>query len=201
MDCNFRGCIKNSIMKKIEEVVPHSIFFISDFINIASPETIRKVFFQAVKEGILERVGQGIYVKPKGSRFGNVPVSLEKIAQEIAVRDRCEILPSGSTAANIVGLSTQVPMNLSYITTGSTRTIAIGKRKLNFRHASPKNFACKGTVVPMLIQALKEVGEYNLTDSQYAAIRNFIEKTPDRYLNEDLLLAPMWIQRIVKNLI
>lgn len=194
------GYIKRVVMEKIQMSHPHDVFFISDFVDLGSPETIRKIFFQAIKKGILERVGQGIYVKPKDSKFGRVPIPLEKIAQEIADRDKCQILPTGSTAANIIGLSTQIPMNLSYITTGSTRTIEIGKRQLNFRHASPKNFATKGHVIAALIQGMKEVGEKNMTDTQYTAIRNFIEKTPDSHFDEDLLLAPMWIQRIIKKL-
>ena len=188
------------MLNKIETSAPHSIFFIADFVDKGSPETIRKIFFQAMSNGALERISQGIYVRPKESRFGKVPVALERIAQEIADRDKCQILPTGSTAANMIGLSTQIPMNLSYITTGSTRTIEIGSRKLNFRHASPKNFALKGRVMPLLIQGMREVGEINMTDLQYAAIKNFIEKTPDPYLEEDIRMAPVWMQRIVKKL-
>lgn len=195
------GHIKKNVMDKIEISEPHSIFFISDFVSVGSPETIRKIFFHAVEADILERIGQGIYAKPKDSRFGRVPVPLEKIAKEIAERDKCQILPSGSTAANIIGLSTQVPMNFSYITTGSTRSIEFGERKLDFRHASPKNFASKGMAMPILIQGLRAVGERNLTDSQYAAIKNFIETMSDPHLEEDLLLAPVWIQKIVRKII
>lgn len=192
--------IKKVIMDKIAVSEPHSIFFIADFEGIASPETIRKVFYQAVLKGVLERVGQGIYAKPKDTRFGRVPVPLELIAQEMADRDKCRILPTGSTAANIIGLSTQVPMNLSYITSGSTRTIEIGKRKLSFRHASPKNFASKGIVVPILIQGMREIGEQNLTESHFAALKNFIDKSPHQDFDNDLLLAPRWIQKIIKQL-
>lgn len=201
MNIRPRGAIKNIIMEKIEKSSPHSIFFISDFVNIGSPETVRKIFFQATKYGTLERVGQGIYVKPKESRFGKIPVPLELIAQEIAERDKCQILPTGSTAANLIGLSTQVPMNLSYITTGSTRAIEIGNRNIYFRHAAPKNFAPKGKVVPILIQGMREVGEENITEQQFSAIKNFIEKVTDPFLHEDLALAPLWIQKIIKRLI
>lgn len=200
MSTTSRGYIKNSVLKKIESSDPHSIFFISDFADSGSPETIRKIFFHATMDGLLERISQGIYVKPKESRFGRVPVALESIAQKIADRDKCVILPTGNTAANLIGLSTQIPMNLSYITTGSTRTINIGNRRLNFRHASPKNFAHKGKTVPILIQGLREIGEKNMTDQHFTAIRNFIEKSADPYLKEDILLAPQWIQRIIKKL-
>lgn len=195
-----RGNIKHYVMRSIDESQPHSIFFISDYAGLGAAETIRKILHEATLSGVLEKAGHGIYIKPKISRFGKVPVPLEKIAREIADRDKCEILPTGSTAANLIGLSTQVPMNLSYITTGSTRTIKIGGRTISFRHASPKNFATKGRVIPLLIQGIKEIGEENISGVEYEAIRRFIEKQQDPYLQEDLLLAPAWIQRIIKKL-
>ena len=195
-----RRNIKQDVMTTIADSEPHSVFFISDFQRLGSPETIRKIFFQASLEGMLERISQGIYVKPKESRFGKVPISLEKLAFKIADRDHSTILPTGSTAANIIGLSTQIPMNLSYITSGSTRTLEIGNRKLYFRHASPKNFASKGKVMPIIIQGMKEIGETNMTDQQFSAIKNFIENNTDQYLSEDLCLAPVWIQKIIKKI-
>ena len=195
-----RGNIKQNVMKSIDESQPHSIFFISDYADLGAAETIRKILHEATISGVLEKAGHGIYIKPKNSRFGKVPVPLEKIAREIAARDKCQILPTGSTAANLIGLSTQVPMNLSYITTGSTRAIKIGDRKISFRHASPKNFAAKGSVIPLLIQGIKEIGAENISGVEYEAIRLFIDKQQDPYLQEDLQLAPAWIQRIIMKL-
>lgn len=196
-----RGNIKSAIMEEIRESQPHAIFFISDYTHMGSAETIRKILFVATLNGTLEKAGRGIYVKPKVSRFGNVPIPLETIAKEIAKRDKCQILPTGDTAANIIGLSTQVPMNLSYITSGSTRTVYLDKRKISFRHASPKNFAAKGKVMPLLIQGMREIGEDNMSDSEFEAIKRFISKQQDPYIYEDLQLAPNWIQRIIKKLI
>lgn len=187
-------------MKSIEESKPHSIFFISDYTYLGAPETVRKILREATITGMVEKAGHGIYIKPKVSRFGNIPVPLEKIAREIADRDKCEILPTGSTAANLIGLSTQVPMNLTYITSGSTRTIKIGERKISFRHAAPKNFAAKGRVIPWLVQGIREMGKDNISGTELEAIRRFIDKQQDIYLQEDLQLAPEWIQRIIKNL-
>lgn len=195
------GNIKQSVMEKINESQPHSIFFISDYADMGSAETIRKILHEATIKGVLEKAGHGIYFKPKTSRFGNVPISLEKVAKEIALRDKCKILPTGSTAANLIGLSTQVPMNLSYITTGSTRVINIGDRKISFRHASPKNFAARGNTLPLLVQGMRELGEDNISINEYDAIRRFIDRQKDPYLKEDLFLAPVWIQRIIKRLL
>ena len=201
MNTAIRGNIKSTVLEKIVESQPHSVFFIADYTDLGAAETIRKILFEATLRGILEKAAHGIYVKPKVSRFGKVPIPLEKLAKEIADRDKCRILPTGSTAANLIGLSTQVPMNLSYITTGSTRTVEIGNRKIFFRHASPKKFAAKGTAMPLLIQGLREISEENIAGAEFEAIRRFIEKQQDPYLQEDLRLAPIWIQRIIKKIL
>lgn len=193
--------IKSSVVKEINESKPHSIFFIADYVDRGASETIRKILYESTLSGVLAKAGHGIYYKPKSSRFGDVPIPLENIARKIAARDKCEILPTGSLAANLIGLSTQVPMNLSYITSGSTRTLDIDGRKVYFRHASPKNFAAKGRVMPLLIQGIREIGEDNITAAACDAIRCFIENQQDPYLWEDLPLAPAWIQRIIKKLI
>ncbi len=191
---------KSVIFRDIETSPPHSIFFISDYSHIGSPETIRKIFFEATISGELKKAAKGIFFKPKTSVFGEVPIPLEKIAIRIAERDKCRILPTGATAANMIGLSTQVPMTISYISSGTTRTISIGDRQIHFRHASPKNFAGQGSVAPLLTQGLREIGLKNLTPTHFDAISKFIESRQDPFFEKDLFLAPAWIQKIVRKI-
>ena len=113
--------IKTTILNRIKRSPEHSVFFLTDFARITSLETVRKVLSQACDAGLLTHIAHGIYVKPMMSRFGEVPIPLEKIAEEIAARDHVQIMPTGSTAANMLGLSTQVTMTVSYITTGVKR--------------------------------------------------------------------------------
>ncbi len=194
--------IKSSILRQIEESAEHSIFFLTDFARYGSLETVRKVLTQAHIMGLASRVAHGIYAKPKTSRFGDVPPSMEVIAKEIAKRDHAQIMPTGITAANLVGLSTQVPMVLSYLTSGSSRTVRIGNRAIRFRHAAPRNFAFKGTTVPLIVQALKDIGEKNVSEENISAVSSCMRKANDKRLyKDDILLAPQWIQSIVKPII
>ena len=133
--------IKTERLSIITESAEHSVFFINDFSKLGSVETIRKTLAEAVSMGLLEHLAHGIYAKPMNSRFGLVPIPLEIIAKEIASRDKVQIMPTGTTAANILGLSTQIPMVVTFLTTGSSRSINIGNRVLKFRHAAPRNFA------------------------------------------------------------
>lgn len=143
-------------------------------------ETVRKVLQQARLLGLVSHVAHGIYVKPMQSRFGEVPPPLEKIAKEIAQRDRVEIMPTGSTAANILGLSTQIPMVVSYLTTGSSRTIKIGKRAIKFRHAAPRNFAYEGTTIPLVVQALKDLETENIGERELSALYQYLSNAQDK---------------------
>ncbi|MCF0178247.1 MAG: hypothetical protein HUJ90_06430 [Bacteroidales bacterium] len=194
--------IKTSIFKQIESSPAHSVFFLSGFQELGSIETVRKVLKEASDEGIVEHLAHGIYVKPMNSRFGKVPVPLETVALEIAKRDNVQILPTGLTAANMLGLSTQIPLAVSFITTGSSRVINVGHRKINFRHAAPRNFAYQGLTIPLIVQAFRELSEENLGAAEISAVAHYLKKASDKsVLATDINLAPMWVQKIVKPLI
>ncbi len=194
--------IKTTIMSRIEESPEQSVFFLNDFSELGSIETVRKVFLQARMLGMLSHVSHGIYVKPMKSRFGEVPPSMEIIAKEIAERDHVIIMPTGNTAANIVGLSTQVPMVSSYLTTGSSRTVKVGNRAIKFKHAAPRNFAYKGKTIPLIVQALKELKEGNIDRTEISIITKYLHQADDKdTFADDILIAPKWIQDIVKPII
>ncbi|MDO5525514.1 MAG: DUF6088 family protein [Prevotella sp.] len=194
--------IKSDIFKRLKESPPHSVFFLGDFAELGSLETIRKIFLQARLAGLVSHLSHGIYIKPMQSRFGEVPPPLETVAKEIAQRDYVKIMPTGSTAANILGLSTQIPMTVSYLTTGSSRTINIGNRFIRFKHAAPKNFAYKGTTIPLIVQALRDIGKEHINEETLSSLALYMNKAKDKKdFNHDLLLAPAWIQTIIKPLI
>lgn len=197
-----RNTIKSAVLRQIEESPDNAIFFLSDFAELGSIETIRKIFVQARIQGIVKQLAHGIYIKPILSKFGEVPPSLDDIAKAIAIRDNVEIMPTGSTATNLLGLSTQVPMVVSYLTTGSSRNIRIGNRVIAFKHAAPKNFAFKGKTMPLVVQALRDLGKDNIDNTILSALSMYLAKAPDKdCFSNDIHLAPAWIQSIVKPLL
>ena len=199
---NRGNTIKSEVLKLIDESPDNAIFFLGDFAELGSVETIRKIFVQARLQGLVKQLAHGIYIKPMLSKFGEVPPSLDEIAKAIATRDCVEIMPTGSTATNLLGLSTQVPMVVSYLTTGSSRNIQIGNRVIKFKHAAPKNFAFKGKTMPLIVQALREFGKENIDNNILSALSLYLEKAPDKkHFESDILLAGAWIQSIVKSLL
>ena len=133
------------------------------------------------------------------------PPNEEKIAKAIAAREQVRILPTGSTALNQLGLSTQIPMNAVYLTDGARRTIHIGKGTIIFKPTTPKKFAYKGKYSGLLIRALEDINLKDIESDMYRRIRKLVQKEDNELLEHDLKLAPAKIHdylfSIIKELI
>jgi ribosomal protein S19E (S16A) len=191
--------IENKILNQIESLPKGKLLFPADFNDIGSSEAIRISLFRLEKEGIITRVAQGIYVRPKESKLlGKLMPAAEEVAEAIAQRDRIRTVPSGSYALNALGLSTQVPMNIVFLTDGSPREIKMGKRKIKFKKTTPKNLLAKGAISRLVIQALKEIGNGKLSVVEEKKIIELLKKEDKNDLKQDIPLAPVWIQKIMK---
>ena len=187
-----------TLRQRIETMPEDCILFRSDFPEYHT-EFVGSVLSELTTEGMLVKIAHGIYAKPRNSRFGVVFPSVDKVVQAIAVRDNAEVLPSGMTALNALGLSTQVPMNYTYLTTGSERTINLSNRKVVLKRGVPKNF-CYGTrLISLLVQALKALKKENVGDSELKVIRQLVSKETDKEaLVKDVDMMPAWMKRIIK---
>jgi hypothetical protein len=127
--------------------------------------------------------------------------SLDAIAQKIAQRDNARIIPTGAYALNKLGLSTQVPANIIYITDGSARQIKFGEGKsITFRHSNDlSNFAYQSKLIQLAILAMREIGEKLITKEQTTEIKNIItQHVSEQDFNHDIVLAPTWIKMILQ---
>ena len=187
-----------TLRQRIEAMPEDCILFRSDFPEYHT-EFVGSVLSELTTEGMLVKIAHGIYAKPRNSRFGVVLPSVDKVVQAIAVRDNAEVLPSGMTALNALGLSTQVPMNYTYLTTGSERTVNLSNRKVVLKRGVPKNF-CYGTrLISLLVQALKALKKENVGESELKVIRQLVLKETDKEtLVKDIDMMPVWMKRIIK---
>jgi ribosomal protein S19E (S16A) len=191
--------IEDTILKCIEALPKGALFLPADFNNLGSSEAVRLSLFRLEKEGVISRVAQGIYVRPKeSSLIGKLTPTAEEVAEAIAKRDRIRTVPTGSYALNALGLSTQVPMNIVLLTDGSPRVIKVGKRTIRLKKTTPKNLLAKGQISRLVIQALKEIGNGKVNESEEKKILELLKKEDVRALNHDIALAPVWIQKIMK---
>lgn len=191
--------VEGKIIDRIMKVEKGKLIFPEDFQSLGSSEAIRLSLHRLEKNKLITRVAQGIYVRPKMSKYiGEVMPTIEEIAKGIAKRDKIRIVPTGVYALNVLGLSTQVPMKLVFLTDGAPRSIKIGKQTLKFKKTTPKNLMAKGEISSLAIQALREIGKDNVTEEEEEKVINLLKKEKQELLEHDIFLAPVWIQKIMK---
>lgn len=193
-----QNTVEYKVRRTLTRVRYGTVLFTSSFPQF-DLEYVTKLLAQFEKEGLITRIAKGIYVKAKKTRFGVIYPSAFELVTEIAKRDKAKIIPTGETAANRLGFSTQIPMNTCFLTSGSSRTLSLGNRTVTLTHGAPKNFAYKGKLMPELVQALRSIGENNITEAVEKRVAQLLNETPEATtIEHDLLLAPVWIRQIIK---
>jgi hypothetical protein len=191
--------IEIQILVKIKKAKRGSLFFMEDFLRFGNSKAISKALERLVEKGEISRIARGIYTRmEKDSIIGTVKPGTEAIAKAIAKRDKARIVATGILALNALGLSTQVPMNVVYLTDGAARKINFGKRNILFKKASPKNLAAIGKISSLVIQALKEIGKDNVSEIEKNMILEHLKKEEIYRLEHDIRLAPEWIRIIMR---
>src|SRR6202012_2201420 len=116
--------------------------------------------------------------------------SAEEVAKALVGRDRIRLQPAGAYAANVLGLSEQVPAKAVFLTDGPARTVKIGTITIQLRRTTARNMATAGRLSGLLIQAFREVGKNHLTPERRDHLKRTLPSDKRRELIKDLKLAP-----------
>jgi predicted transcriptional regulator of viral defense system len=199
--------IENKIENEIKKSKRGKIFFQDDFAIFGTPGAIRLALSRIEKKGLLVRVAHGIYAYPRINKIEWIEEkyilpSIDEIALAIAKRDKIRIVPTVSHALNVLGLSTQVPANVVYITDGTARRIKVGKgRGILFKHTSnTRNLAYKSDLLMLIVLALREIGEGNVTNEQLVIIKEHFSHITKKEFEVDIKLIPLWIRKLLLSL-
>ena len=192
--------ILNSVMKRGRGVV----FSTEEYAHYGDPDAVQKALSRMARKGVLLHVCHGIYCYPKIDKelgLGQLFPSYEDIAQVIAKRDKVRIFPAGALAQNMLGLSTQVPMNVVYLTDGSNRKVNVKNgRGILFRHVSPKKLAFNDKLAMLITTALRDLGSNNVTDEHKKKLKTVLEQRPEPFSTHDIKLMPLWIRNLMTEL-
>ena len=193
----------SEITKRIENMHEGQILFISDFSDLNGNEkVVSRALSAEEKKGNIVRLAKGMYLRPKITRFGIVYPSVDEMVKAIALRDKSKVQPCGMTALNMLGLSTQVPTKYTYLTLGSSRKLKLGDRLIELKRSVPKNFVFKTTLGALLMQALKSLGEKNISRQEIVQICKLIDKEKRmEQFKLDVLLMPIWMRKLKTNII
>ena len=168
------------------------------FSDLGRDASIRKALSQLQKQNVIRRFAQGVYDYPKmHDVLGLIPPDLNEVAKAIAEKNGVQIQPAGAYAANLVGLSLQVPGRIIFLTEGPSRKVKISNQEIIFKKATKKVMSSAGTREGLLIQALKNLGKDHIDQIARAQISKFLKGSNEKEVRQNMKFAPAWIRAIV----
>ena len=196
--------IEKKVLEQIKKGNRGGLRFAGDFVRLGEQKTINKALERLTNEGVILRISRGIYCYPKIDKvlgLGVLYPTLEDIAEAVAKRDKARIVPTGIYALNRLGFSTQIPMNIVYLTDGSERKLNLSNgATIEFRNAAPKNFAFKSQLAMLLTFAYKNIGKDNIAPEILAHTKELLAKEDRKVIEKDYQLMPAWVSSIIKSL-
>lgn len=196
---NMNKSVDNQIISKIYGHGRGWVFTPDYFKALGSRDAIASALKRHKKRGLIRQLARGLYDYPrKDSQLGLLQPSTDDIAKALAGRDATRIQPSGAYAANLLGLSTQVPMKAVYLTDGRSRMVQFGNRQIVLKHTTARNMATEGKISGLVIQALRHLGRENTDNQVIEQLDNRLDAAARKQLMKDILHAPAWIADIFR---
>ena len=145
---------------------------------------------------------RGVYYNPRYSQLIQEyeKPAIDEVAKAIARNFKWTIAPSGNTALNQLGLSTQVPAKWIYFSDGPYKTYQIGSQELEFKHRTNKEISGMSEKTILIIQALKELGEAQVTESVIQKLKRQLTDEEKITLLNEAKQTTVWIFNIIKKI-
>lgn len=174
-----------------------------DFLDLGSRSAVDQALSRLVRQGAIRRVQRGLYELPRIGKLLNKPMvqSPEGLIQAWARMNGLRIVPSGAHAANLLGLSTQVPAKIVYYTNGRTRLLRLGPYSIKLLNRGPKTMDVGGGMAPLVFQALRHLGRHGVTPDVIDRLRLALSRKDKRELQDNLRYATAWMIPVIEQIV
>lgn len=191
----------NAVLRRIRARHRGSVFTPKQFTDLGSRAAIDQALSRLQRSGQIRRLARGVYEFPKvHPRIGVLSPSSEAVAKAMAERTGSRITVSGAKALNLLGLSTQVPMQNVYWTEGPSRTIRIGNQTVALKHVAPSKMIGAGTEAGMVIQAVRSLGKRAVQEVPVQALANRLPRSVKRAVRRLVHAGPIWSQPVLNRI-
>ena len=178
-----------------------AVHITQDFLALGRRAAIDQALSRLAGKGSIRRIGRGIYDYPKISPLiGVLTPDPDKVAQAFAKKTGSVIQMSGARAANELGLSTQVPARIVYLTNGNSRRISLGKQIIELKHAAPKKMAIANKPIGTVVQALRHLGRDNIDVATIQKLKTSLSGDDKAELRKHLDAVPDWMRPVIANI-
>ena len=193
--------IDTQLSRRVQRATRGTVFTPASFASLGSRAAIDKALQRLVASGNLRRLSRGLYDKPRQDELlGTLWPSVDAVVRALAGKDRIRTQPTGVYAANLLGLSEQVPAKVVLLTDGTARSVQAGPLQITLKRTTPREMAAAGRLSGLVIQAFKALGAKNITPERIRRLRQTLPATERAKLIQDIALAPGWMQPFLREL-
>lgn len=190
--------LADTIIKRIRAKGRGLVYTPKDFLDLGGRNAVDQALSRLAQKSLIRRLARGIYDYPKISpTLGPLSPSPEVLAKTLADRTNSQLQITGAHAANALGLTTQVPAHVVYLTSGKSKRFRFGNQTIELRHASPRSMAGAGTPIGTIIQALRYLGSDNIDRITIDKLNRVLSANDKRALKKDIDSVPDWLRPIV----
>ena len=191
--------LDTQLSRRVQRSASGTVFTPDSFAAMGSRSAIDKALQRMVARGELRRLSRGLYDKPRHDELlGTLWPSVDAIVKAMAGKDRIRTQPAGVYAANLLGMSEQVPAQVVLLTDGISRTVQAGPMKISFKRTTPRQMAAAGRLSGLLIQAFKSLGAPHITPTRLQRLRQTLPAEERAKVLQDLALAPAWMRPLLR---
>jgi len=193
--------VASSIWRRIQAKHRGWVFTPKEFTDLGLRAAIDQALSRLQRSGQIRRVAQGIYEFPRvHPRIGVLSPSPEAVAKAVAAKTNSRITVSEAKAANLLGLSTQVPAQNVFLTDGPSRTLKIGNQTVLLKHVASSKLLGAGTEAGIVIQAVRSFGRRRVNEIPVELLSEQLPRPIKSQIKRLAVAAPAWFQAILNRI-
>jgi len=189
------------IVQRVETMPLGQPFTSASLVGLGSRAAVDQVLSRLVKSGRIQRLARGVFVRPEASRYvGTVMPEPVKVAEALAQATNSQVQVHGAEAARRLGLSTQVPLQPVFQTSGPSRCVRMGRLEVKMKHVAPRKLALAGRPAGVALAALWYLGKNQVSTAVIEQIERRLPKQEFEALVAAVSAMPAWMSdAIVKH--
>ncbi len=188
--------LPESILLHAQSLVEGGILAPKEFLHMGSRAAVDQAFSRLAKEGKLLRVARGTYVAPVAGRHGTRAPAPDKVVKAMAEQNGEMVTPHGANAANLLGLTKQVPTSSVYLTSGRTRKLKLGHAEISMKHAPHWMLALGSSPAGAAVRALAWIGPTH-AGKALTALRRTLPSSEWHALTTTRAMLPSWMAQAI----
>jgi Family of unknown function (DUF6088) len=188
--------VAENILSEATSLPEGALISAKEFLHLGSRAAVDQALRRLKERKELMPISRGLYVRPVKTRFGIRAPAAEKVVERFATTRAETVVPHGAAAANSLGLTTQVPTKLVYLTSGKSRKFKLGAQTVEMKHAPQWMLLPSHRAAGEAVRALEWIGEKRAAE----ALTALKQKLPPSTVEELVALRPIlpgWMSKSI----